>query len=524
MPKIRVHERALAHLSRGLYRSPASALRELVSNAWDANATRVEINTNYPKFYQLSIQDNGDGFTADDFESLMSGGIGNSQKRTDDEPLQYGRPTIGRLGIGMLGIAQVCGSFLVTSNPKDGKPFRARVNLYDLAKEKMDEKESEFVHDATTTLDGEGIPGKIVDVGTYEFDKLNGEIPPKGTTIIVDDVTPIFTIAFQESLTLEGFKDVPREWRNGVLQVLNKASSLQVLGDYWRLLWELSVACPIPYFANDALPKGVIRERNAALESYNFSLLLDGRQLYKPVLLRRNPGGYTTTKISPGPQKVYGKDLDFSGYVVVQEGLQLKPDELRGILIRIKNVGIGYYDQSMLDYRSNEGPRSRWLTGEIYVDKGLEDALNIDRDSFNRFHPEFRALQIHVHDVLRSEVFPAVYKNIDVRSEERRSKIATKRNTLVRAVLQGGEDRSVRIVRKAVDEADEKNSIYSSSHRSRDSVEVFVPKEEDLPTGKASRQLAQAILAIFEVALLESDKAAQRKKFSELLLELLKRW
>ena len=44
-------------------------------------------------------------------------------------------------------------------------------------------------------------------------------------------------------------------------------------------------------------------------------------------------------------------------------------------------MGIGYYDQSMLDYRSNEGPRSRWVTGEIYVHEGLEDALNVDRDS-----------------------------------------------------------------------------------------------------------------------------------------------
>ncbi len=524
MPQIRVHERALAHLSRRLYRSPASALRELVSNAWDANATRVEINTNYPKFYQLSIQDNGDGFTGDDFEKLMGGGIGNSQKRTDEEPLRYGRPTIGRLGIGMLGIAQICGSFLVTSNPKQGRPFRARVNLYDLAKEKMDQKESELVHDATTMLDGEQLAGKVVDVGTYEFEEINGATPPKGTMIIVDDVTPTFTLAFQESLKLEGFEEMPREWRHAVVRVLRKAHSLQVLGDYWRLLWELSAACPIPYFGNDALPKAVVRERNAALESYNFNLYVDNRQLYKPVLLRGNPGGYTTTNISPGPLKVYGNDLDFSGYIVVQEGLQLKPDELRGILIRIKNVGIGYYDQSMLDYRFNEGPRTRWLTGEIYVDQGLEDALNVDRDSFNRFHPEFRALQKHVHNALRKEVFPAVYKNIDVRSQERRSKIATKRNSLVRTVLQGAEHRSVRIVRKPLDEADEKKSAYSSAHRSRDGVEVVVPKEDDLPTGKASRQLAQAILAIFEVALLESDRAAQRKKFSELLLELLKRW
>jgi HSP90 family molecular chaperone len=73
MPKIRVHERALAHLSRGLYRSPASALRELVSNAWDANATSVYVETNYPKFHRLSVEDNGEGFTRDDFDKLMRG-------------------------------------------------------------------------------------------------------------------------------------------------------------------------------------------------------------------------------------------------------------------------------------------------------------------------------------------------------------------------------------------------------------------------------------------------------------------
>jgi hypothetical protein len=240
--------------------------------------------------------------------------------------------------------------------------------------------------------------------------------------------------------------------------------------------------------------------------------------------LRGNPGGYTTIHIHPGPQKVYGKELDFRGYIVVQEGLQLKPDELRGILIIIKNVGIGYYDQSMLDYRFNEGPRTRWLTGEIYVDKGLEDALNVDRDSFNRFHPEFRALQTHVHEVLRNKVFPNVYRNIDVRSKERKSQISTKRNAIVRTLLQDHESRKVRVVRKAIEEEDEKKNAYSSAHRTRDTLEVVVAKEDALPTGKASRQLAQAILAIFEVALLEHDRAAQRKKFSELLLDLLKRW
>src|SRR5438309_5334457 len=115
MSKIKVHEKSLAHLSRGLYRSPASALRELVSNAWDADATIVRINTNYPLFYQLSVEDNGAGFTKDDFENLMEGGVGNSDKRLASEPelVRYGRPVIGRLGIGLLGIAQICGAFTI---------------------------------------------------------------------------------------------------------------------------------------------------------------------------------------------------------------------------------------------------------------------------------------------------------------------------------------------------------------------------------------------------------------------------
>jgi hypothetical protein len=522
--KIRVHERALAHLSRGLYRSPASALRELVSNAWDANATRVTVDTNYPNFFQLSIEDNGDGFSADDFDTLMSGGIGNSEKRTDPEPLKHGRPTIGRLGIGMLGIAQICGSFVVTSTPKSGKPFRARVNLYDLAKERMDRKHSDIIIEAVTTVGTEDVPTKIVEVGTYEFEDIGVETLSRGTRILVDDISPIFTLAFKESLTLENYKPMPPEWRQAVTRVLNKAASLQILGDYWRLLWELSAACPIPYLGPDALPGGVVRERQADLEGYKFGVFVDGRQLFKPALLRGNPSGYTTRIIERQTHKVYGKNLTFSGYIVVQEALQLKPDELRGILIRIKNVAIGYYDQSMLDYRNNEGPRSRWLTGEIYVSEGLEDALNVDRDSFNRFHPDYRTLQTYIHSILQKEIFPEVYRNLDARSTERREKVATKRDRTVRSVVQQHEDRSVKIVRKSVTEEDAENKTYSSAHRSRESLEIVVPRGEDLPISKASRQLAQAALTIFEVAMLERDRDAQRKKFTELLIDLLKRW
>src|SRR5882762_7225680 len=149
MPKIRVHEKALAHLSRGLYRSPSSALRELVSNAWDANAKVVRIDTSAPNFAQLSVQDDGNGFTLEDFENLMKGGIGNSEKRVTPRKLLNDRPLIGRLGIGMLGIAQITGGFTITSKPKKGDGFRANVQLYDLIKARLDSDDKEVVSEGS---------------------------------------------------------------------------------------------------------------------------------------------------------------------------------------------------------------------------------------------------------------------------------------------------------------------------------------------------------------------------------------
>ena len=144
MPAIKVGEKALAHLSRGIYRSPASALRELVSNAWDANANTVTINTNFPNFLQVVVEDDGDGFSKEQFRDLMEGGIGNSAKREDGRELQYGRPMIGRLGIGLLAMAQISGKFSVSSVPS-GHPeagFKAVVTLYDILKERLDKNES----------------------------------------------------------------------------------------------------------------------------------------------------------------------------------------------------------------------------------------------------------------------------------------------------------------------------------------------------------------------------------------------
>ena len=509
--KIRVHEKALAHLSRGLYRSPASALRELVSNAWDANATKVQINTNFPQFMQLAVQDNGHGFSREEFDRLMRGGIGNSEKRHDDQPLINGRPLIGRLGIGLLGIAQICGSFDIASKPKRGKPFHARVRLYDLIREKLDaENQDVFTDDSRSGV-------REVDVGEYEFLDVGDEGLSRGTRITSDDVHPTFARSFRGSLKAPGYKEPPLDW-NKCLDIVSRVHTLHELGDYWKLLWELSATCPLPYVKSTAVPLGAVRSIHKQLKKYDYSVRVDGIELAKPVCLEGHPEGYTVEKIGPAAKHVYGCRLEYEGYIAVQEGLQLKPDELRGIMIRIKNVGVGYYDPSLLDYPWNQGPRAKWVTGEIFVQAGLEDALNVDRDSFNRFHPEYRALQEIVHAVLKTKVFPEVYKQLDVRSKTKRRDREEGRTSSLREVIAESLHAKVKI--KSSRSAEKPVEI----DRTKDAVEVTFGDPSALRTKKAQQQLAAAVLAIYELAASERTHKQQGKRFEELLLGLLSRW
>ena len=511
MPSISVHENALAHLSRGLYRSPGSALRELVSNAWDANATGVTINTNYPSFMQLTVKDNGDGFSKGSFTRLMDGGVGNSEKRPDQE-LKYGRPLIGRLGIGLLGIAQMCGCFTVASRPKTGESFKAEVRLYDLLRPRLDKD------DASIVRDDESI--RTIDIGEYKF--VDPEEQDYGTLITSVDIHPTFVRSFRESLELEGAEEPPLMWEKA-LTILGSVRSIHQLGDYWNLIWELAATSPVPYVDDRALPKSAVKALHERLVNYNFSVQVDGLQLFKPVSLRGHPAGYTIKRLKQETLTVYGQPVTFEGYIAVQEGAQLKPDELRGIMIRIRNVGVGYYDPSFLDYPINQGPREKWVTGEIYVHDGLDNALNVDRDSFNKFHPEFRALQERIHEAL-SDVFSRVYKQIDVRSKQRAERIQKERvGRLTEALEATAEGRGVRI-RRIKRQLQEEGVLTTINERADGVVELGLADLDRVGVKKPNRQLALAMLAIHKVASLERGVVKQRAKFQQVLMDLLRRW
>ena len=74
----------IADVSAGIYRSPAGALKELVSNAFDADAATVHISAGAPGFRAFTCTDDGKGMTADEFRRVMKyiGGSTNVTKRS----------------------------------------------------------------------------------------------------------------------------------------------------------------------------------------------------------------------------------------------------------------------------------------------------------------------------------------------------------------------------------------------------------------------------------------------------------
>lgn len=68
---LKTDERVIARVTDGIYRQPGSALRELISNAYDADATRVVIKTDAPRFDRITVEDDGHGMAPEALAHLL---------------------------------------------------------------------------------------------------------------------------------------------------------------------------------------------------------------------------------------------------------------------------------------------------------------------------------------------------------------------------------------------------------------------------------------------------------------------
>lgn len=131
---LRVDDRVLARVTDGIYRRPSSAFRELISNAYDADATEVVLQTDAPRFQRVVVRDNGLGMSPEALADLVVH-IGGSSKRTakgkrlgtvdpgDPKLSPGGRRLIGKIGIGLFSVAQLTQHFQVITKRR-GDDYR----------------------------------------------------------------------------------------------------------------------------------------------------------------------------------------------------------------------------------------------------------------------------------------------------------------------------------------------------------------------------------------------------------------
>ncbi|QTG75369.1 ATP-binding protein [Trueperella pecoris] len=108
----------LNHLGRQLYRNFITVLGEAISNAWDADATQVEITIDR-ETHSMRIEDDGHGMSHDDIQNKFLK-IGYSKRKNGDRTTDGGRPFIGAKGIGKLALLSCADSVSVISRKGGG--------------------------------------------------------------------------------------------------------------------------------------------------------------------------------------------------------------------------------------------------------------------------------------------------------------------------------------------------------------------------------------------------------------------
>lgn len=444
---INVSLKVIADLSQGLYRSPADALKELVSNAYDADSPKVEINFERD-FSAVTIRDWGRGISIDEFIETMET-IGGSSKRLagKNDTTPSGRKIVGRIGIGLLSVSQIANLLEIESTVSGSDlGFHAKVEFNQFA--------SEDARKIKITELWE--KNKYIEIGKYYYEEIRGvDKKQHFTTLKLSGLKR--TIA--EKLTAGHEKDGhPRMLGKELysitelIQWMGKKSVTKTgLHEYDRIFFELCTLCPVPYLNNPLTIRNHIKNSSRTEDFLNFvqsinkethlELIVDGIKCFKPLLMpsenEKNYPLFFNLIFMKGlnDEVVSYKDYDRNGTLVEKQFRvrgylyfqrpKVWPPELQGLIIRVRNVAVGQYDSTFMTYRRHEGFKFSQITGEILVD-GLDDALNIDRSSLRETEPVFVAFREAIHNYLSRIVFPGIKSYAGDERAERREKIFSK--------------------------------------------------------------------------------------------------
>lgn len=355
--KLSVDKRIVSLLSASTYESFPRALREMVSNAYDADATRVDISIDQRRSV-IEVTDNGSGMTPDEFDLFLRiAGRQRSRSRTT----RLGRTRIGQFGIGFLAMFPFCHEVQVESTVEASPVvFRARIPA------------SRFFHDSDRVED---VTAARVDGEEHEDRRLRERHYTKISLIKTSRLVERF---LGSKLDRRQFQNSIRSWPGPE-----------------RLAWELQDILPI------SLPHDSVIAQYVQPKEVKFRVTLNGKPLeandyVEEVLAHSSRGGDTVGRVR-------------LHYAIGTPWRGVHPDEARGLRVRLHGMGVGDRQSFDLNVQGRTFSRLHWLTGEVNIIAGLDEALTLDRDSFTAtqdydlfrefFREKLREQAFYVEDV-----------------------------------------------------------------------------------------------------------------------------
>lgn len=384
--KIKVASRIVDHLSSGLYESPSACLKELINNSFDADASIVNVFVK-PDADRIIIEDDGHGMNAEEFEKHFKS-VSESYKRVENEVTKkFKRKKIGKIGIGFIAANEICDELELISTKKDSSDeLNVKINFAEIRKDPQGRIKNKKGELDKADYEGEVLTTDKEKSYTYIFlKKIRGDAKD-----ILRGVGTTEHMSGSISLYGKSHKSICEILKN------KKIRSWSEFDTYSKNMLEIGLNVPVRYH-DEWLPAGMRKKVSSIVsevENLNFKVFFDGTEIRKPIVFSPKE---KNEKSLIEKFEFEGTHVSANGYFYAQD-TGIKPQELQGILTRIRNASIGKYDSGFLGFSPSTNPLLQsWISGELYVDDRLEDAMNIDRKTLRITHPSYVELQKEIH-------------------------------------------------------------------------------------------------------------------------------
>jgi hypothetical protein len=438
----------------GIYKPFVKAFKELVSNAYDADASSISIYL-ADDFSEIKISDDGVGMSPFDFKREFTR-IGGSHKLLAGDLTAKGRPKIGSKGIGFLAPARYCWKMRIISksvSSYEGKAICSvkgqTANLLDkidpcVPKQLIIPRIS--IHSVVPITEGSNHPlpkksAKLrpdgyIDLTFHQGAKGWKEIEVK-YSVNCQDLELEATIDYDYILALENkrdlgdiddfckmqlhvinSKDVKRrqQYTEITLEglkafVVNDLSAVRKHGNSRnvesssgidRFLWHLKRSIPAQYELPDSIQKRtgdkkLVTREIKFVDRIRFTGPGHGNlELKRPVWEPGLDASFDFEDDLCIKVDLNAEGFIAKGYILASPDI-IHPAEYRGLAIRVRNIQIGSPNFLGLEDIVSGAAKATLsqITGEINVLRGMDaiDALNPGRESFYEENAHFKLLK-----------------------------------------------------------------------------------------------------------------------------------